>query len=264
MVAIFDQPGLTPLERAFRPRVEPRDPPEIFSDRALRFDLLGSASRGRTVQAPPRATDQYYREERERRDWGLRRSEAPSTDAWEAPPRRAELPSLSTSDELALRQAFGFAALGGASGSAGEHRSGPLDLDDGARTFGLSGIGGERPRVGLAALDDHSEAGFGLSGLSADLRAEDRGRVLDDGALAPSGPQSPGYRFYFGRQTGYGAGRSVGGAQSYYTPYGNQQGYPDFVERTTSSVYGGTAIVRLSPVGVFLSQGAPASVFGLA
>lgn len=282
MVAIFEQSGLSPLERTFRPRAEPRDPPEIFGDRAFRFDFLGAANRNRTVKASPRATDQTYRDERERRNRGAESWDDSQPRGYEAPPARSELPFMATRDELALRSTFGFRNLGeqrGGFGLLGADEGSPSTLgsndpagggafgrlgitgarDDGFGLLGadLGGGHGDAPRVGSS-----SDGGFGLLGTRGP--AGGSGRVLDDGAVVPAGPQDPSYRFFHGRQTGYGAGRSIQGAQSYYTPYGGQQGYPDYVERTSSSVYGGTAIVRLSPMGVFLSEGGAPSAFGLA
>lgn len=66
------------------------------------------------------------------------------------------------------------------------------------------------------------------------------------------------------RPMGYGASRSLSGAQTWYAPSGRTAGYPDFVERTATPVYGGVAIIRLSEVGLALSAGAPAQAFGLA
>lgn len=214
MVAIFEpvNPWSSErLERSSRFRADGGD----LTDRALRFDLLGS-ERPRTVQTPGRATEHWRRDDR--RDWPLRREDA-DTRRDEQPfgPPQTYTPTLATSDQIELWRAF--SAWRGEAGGSDRRHAEPVTA--------LRGEGTTRP-----------------------------------------GEQTPSWRLHsavhHARPTGYGAGRSVSGAQTWYTPTGRTAGYPDFVERTTTPVYGGIAVIRLSDVGLALSGGAPPQAFGLA
>lgn len=250
MVAIFESispSNLDRIERFQRLRGENRERGETTTSRTGRFDGLAPGDRSRTVRTPDRVTEYHRREERERRDWN-----APHADdgrqEYDDESQGGLLTFLSTSAELDLRRAFGPGSQGGQEQGDGDTG---LAGRDGAAIEGARGVTGTQasPSVGpaeaSAALNDSTTEAATFSGTA-------------------TGPKDATYKFYYGRPTGYGAGRSMGGAQPHYTPYGRSAGYPDFVERSSHTVHGGTAVVRLSEIGLDLSAGTPPEAYGLA
>lgn len=255
MVAIFEPVSSSSLDRVDRfqrLRSDNKERGGAASARSLRFDVLGADSRPRTVESLPRTTDFYRRDDRVRRD-----SEQPQWDDsgsdrdTDAP--RDLLPFLATADELALLRSFGPWGRGDEYGQA-------ADFGGAANFGGAAAVGGVGEARSLA------ERGF-----NAPIAPTAASQPFDDGStdgatFTGSATVSPnaGYKFYYARQTGYGASRSIGGSQSYYTPHGQSAGYPDYVERSSNTVYGGTAVIRLSNVGLDLSVGTPPEAYGLA